>query len=88
MELLLYSTVGCHLCEDAVSVLEATRAHDATLHWRIVEIANDTELLARYGVRIPVISCDKSPQDLGWPFGPLDVLRYINNVSHSSGKPT
>lgn len=35
--------------------------------WESVEIADDPQLLERYGVRIPVIR-DAAGRELGWPF--------------------
>ena len=61
--LALYTTCGCHLCEQAEVLLQ---------HWAtqidVIEIANDTELLDRYGVRIPVLRRIDSGKELDWPF--------------------
>jgi hypothetical protein len=52
----LYTTLGCHLCEQ----LEATLATLMAVDYRLqrIEIADDATLLARYGVRIPVLVDD------------------------------
>ncbi|QJQ95714.1 MULTISPECIES: glutaredoxin family protein [Halomonadaceae] len=51
--LMLYTTLGCHLCEE----LEHHLAHLAGVEYSLarVEIAEDEALMVRYGVRIPVL---------------------------------
>jgi hypothetical protein len=68
----LYTTVGCHLCEQARELV-STVAPDITL--TLVDVAEDDELLARYGERIPVLM--KEGRELGWPFGLLDVQQFL-----------
>jgi hypothetical protein len=61
IRLRLYTTLGCHLCEQ----LEALLATLCAEHYRLerVEISEDQKLLARYGVRIPVL-VDEAGQEL------------------------
>lgn len=65
-ELILYLRAGCHLCEDAIDIL---RQHGHA--FRSVDIAADSGLEARYGLRIPVLT--RRGQEVDWPFGPPDV---------------
>ncbi|GAA1411077.1 glutaredoxin family protein [Catellatospora coxensis] len=51
--LTLYTRPGCHLCEDAVAVLERIGEP-----FEEVDISGDRELEAEYGDRIPVIVLD------------------------------
>ncbi|MEU8003365.1 glutaredoxin family protein [Catellatospora sp. NPDC049111] len=51
--LTLYTRPGCHLCEDAVAVLERIGEP-----FEEVDISGDRELEAEYGDRIPVIMLD------------------------------
>ncbi|WP_439134157.1 glutaredoxin family protein [Pseudomaricurvus sp.] len=65
--LYLYTTLGCHLCEDAKVLAWPVLEHfDCRL--QEIEIANDDELVERYGIRIPVVRFEGSEQELGWPF--------------------
>ena len=48
---------GCHLCEDALAVVERVRA-DVPFALRIVDIEADDELHRRYLERIPVTCVD------------------------------
>ena len=53
MSLVLYGRAGCHLCDEARTALERI-GHP----FEEVDIEADDGLLARYLVRIPVISLD------------------------------
>ncbi|MFT7219576.1 MAG: glutaredoxin [Candidatus Azotimanducaceae bacterium] len=70
----LYTTSGCHLCEDAETLL--TRLQGEGLHILVtpVEIAYSPELVDQYGIRIPVVRV--AERELGWPFT-LDTLRHF-----------
>lgn len=57
----LYTTAGCHLCEHAEAILDAEG-----IRFEPIDIAEDAELLRRYGVRIPVVAA--GGRELGWPF--------------------
>lgn len=67
----LYGTAGCHLCEEAADLLEAL-----SLPARSIDIAGDDELMARYGVRIPVLRRSDGAE-LGWPFGLAEVREFV-----------
>ena len=67
MELTLYSTDGCHLCDEAESLLQAERGARPALGWVVVDIAGDDALFERYGWLIPVIK-DGQGRELRWPF--------------------
>lgn len=53
----LYTRTGCHLCEQAEQVL---RAEQRTLPFALVtvDIDGDSELVRKYGVRVPVVAVD------------------------------
>lgn len=71
-ELVLYSTLGCHLCEQAEQLLT-----QAGLAYRYVDIADEDELLGRYGNRIPVLAMSGRNDELGWPFDQAKLQRYL-----------
>ncbi|MEZ5491865.1 MAG: glutaredoxin family protein [Gammaproteobacteria bacterium] len=73
--LIVYSTAGCHLCEQAEALL-CQLALETPLDWQTVDIATDAELVERYGVRIPVLVWQGSTIELGWPFD-LQQLRHF-----------
>ena len=53
----LYGRPGCHLCDDALAVLERIRA-DAPFELRTVNIEDDDALFKAYLERIPVVALD------------------------------
>ena len=53
----LYGRPGCHLCDDALAVLQRIRA-DAPFDLRTVNIEDDDALLRAYLERIPVVAVD------------------------------
>jgi len=69
--LILYTTSGCHLCELAEEILYAQN-----LRFTPVDIADDIELIQRYGVKIPVIA-DQQGRELGWPFDGTGLSAWL-----------
>ncbi|WP_305465171.1 glutaredoxin family protein [Photobacterium leiognathi] len=68
MLITLYSTEGCHLCEQAYSLLVEAGVQGNV---EVVDIAFDDALFSRYGVTIPVLSIqhhEHNVSELGWPF--------------------
>lgn len=53
----LYTRAGCHLCEDAESVLRAARER-ASFELTVVDVDRDPALTDRYGLRVPVVAVD------------------------------
>ena len=56
-QLVLYSKPGCHLCEEMKGVLDRVRTR-MPFTVREVDISTDPDLLARYGLEIPVLEID------------------------------
>nr|WP_255721090.1 MULTISPECIES: glutaredoxin family protein [unclassified Photobacterium] len=78
----LYSTEGCHLCEQAYRLLVEAGQKDNV---NVVDIAFDDALFSRYGVTIPVLSIqdhDHNVSELGWPFDKdsLETWLITNNL--------
>ncbi|RDL45927.1 glutaredoxin family protein [Marinomonas piezotolerans] len=63
-ELLLFGTLGCHLCDEAETLLKQWFGNELTL--KSIDIADSEDLVEKYGLRIPVISDGVNEQD--WPF--------------------
>ncbi|MCB1823957.1 MAG: glutaredoxin family protein [Candidatus Competibacteraceae bacterium] len=72
--LVLYTTSGCHLCEQAETLVRQQTAWVGT-----VEIVDDAELLERYGVRIPVLRRPDTGGELNWPFDAAGVRRLLSD---------
>ncbi len=58
----LYSRRGCHLCDDMLGALEALRT-TATFSWKVVDVDRESELVLRYGDRVPVL-VDSAGQEI------------------------
>lgn len=71
--LVLYSTSGCHLCEEAQRLVYTTLGFPV----EEVDIADDERLLERYGIRIPVLTRTDTGAEIGWPFGAEEVLALV-----------
>lgn len=74
MELILYSTDHCTLCERALDLLASMpelRGHSLV----VVDVARDDALLVRYGPRLPVLAL--GPHELAWPFGRAELVRLL-----------
>lgn len=75
-KLVFYTTVGCHLCEQADSLLQQFAEQNAgTLRFDIdeVDIATDEKLVELYGIRIPVVKNESNQREIGWPFALEDL---------------
>mgnify|MGYP000140753424 CR=1 FL=1 len=76
---LLYSTLGCHLCDEAVAILKVA----GLSKFDVVDISDDECLFAEYGVKIPVIvyldGKSNGKKELAWPFDLLSAREYIRS---------
>ena len=72
----LYSTLGCHLCDQAKAILwPLLQQYQCKLV--DVDIAEDDQLIERYGIRIPVLGAPKSAHELDWPFTAAQVNAFL-----------
>jgi hypothetical protein len=78
----LYSTVGCHLCEQAEELLQPF-VTAGVFGLQIIDISTDDALIERYGIRIPVLACDtgEGRLELGWPFDQAQVWSWWSQAS-------
>ncbi len=77
MKVQLFTTVGCHLCEEALAQLVALIDSGFTLEVEEVDIADSETLLERYGVRIPVVKVIDHEAELGWPFDIQQLQAFL-----------
>ena len=77
MNLKLYSTSYCHLCEQAEDMLiSLVKLHP--IAWETIEIIDDEVLLGLYGNSIPVLKRVDTNQELAWPFTKREIERLIS----------
>jgi glutaredoxin len=56
-DVVLYTRQGCHLCDDARAAIEAA-ARRHSLKLQTVDVDTDADLVARYGLEVPVVTID------------------------------
>lgn len=79
--LILYGTASCHLCEQAEAVLHgAARLSGSPLPFEKIDIAENPELLERYGIKIPVLREAASEMEIGWPFDAAGIISFIATI--------
>lgn len=69
---ILYGTEFCHLCDEAKAILGL-----AGVEAGYIDIAEDDDLLGKYGIRIPVLKRVDTGAELGWPFDAQAVSRFL-----------
>jgi len=78
-DLLLFTTLGCHLCEEAERMLATVSCSQSfTLTVDAIDIADDEALVEKYGILIPVLKRARDGEELGWPFDEELLARFIN----------
>lgn len=75
MNIRFYTTLGCHLCEEALSMIHLLQEQNEFLSLKEIEIANSNELIRLYGIRVPVIAREDD-EEINWPFT-LNELRIF-----------
>lgn len=69
--MVLYSTTGCHLCEQAQQLIVSVLGNPVTE----VDIADNEQLMADYAEHIPVLHRLGSGAEIRWPFVAEDIRR-------------
>lgn len=73
--LILYGTLGCHLCEDAEHILQALE-----LPYESIDIIEDNQLLEKFATSIPVLTINtQSDVYLYWPFNESQVTAWLEH---------
>jgi thiol-disulfide isomerase/thioredoxin len=89
IELVFYTTSGCHLCDEALAIVEEVHKANpqvaSVVQIKLVDIASADELIESFGKRIPVIHiCPKTSarghDELAWPFKHQDYIDFINRT--------
>lgn len=75
----LYGTTGCHLCEHAEALLLPWVAQG----WQVelVDIAEDDDLLERWGTAIPVLQAARQGSTLCWPFDASALQQFLEQLA-------
>lgn len=73
---------GCHLCDDARPIVDAA-AHRETVAVDEVDIDSSDELIARFGLRIPVLL---APDDTVLAEGVINDRRRLSRAIRRSAR--
>lgn len=76
LQLNLYSTSQCHLCENAESLL-MTLSEQHDINWQVIEISDNESLLELYEVKIPVIKRMDNNCEIHWPFSKEELAMFF-----------
>ena len=71
----LFSTTGCHLCEEAQYLLDSL---NQPVNYSPKDIIDDPAWSERYAIRIPVLYHVASAEELSWPFDQSTLLQFVN----------
>ncbi len=75
-KLYLYSTIACHLCEEAEEMLvELQQTVEFTLVKR--DIIDNAQWLEKYRVSIPVLELNQ--KELLWPFNKSQIVKFLED---------
>lgn len=72
----LMSTEHCHLCEQA-EMLIVQQVDGYKYIVEVEDIAVDDLLIARYGIRIPVLVDEQTKAELNWPFDQESLAAFV-----------
>lgn len=73
----LFGTLGCHLCDEAETVLAQVLPH-VQAQIEVVDIIEREEWLARYSTSIPVLQRQDNQTELYWPFDAQQAFEFLN----------
>ena len=82
MNLILFGTSACHLCEQAETILQHVLIQYPKIKLELIDIAIQTQWQEKYAIRIPVLLDSQSQRELGWPFNEDDVIIFIQELSN------
>ncbi|MFA0811968.1 glutaredoxin family protein [Microbulbifer epialgicus] len=75
-ELILYTTLGCTLCEKAkLEIWPLLQQYGLQLHE--VDIADSDDLLERFHLTIPVVGLGNPDDVLAWPFNQAQLGEWL-----------
>ncbi|GAA5523475.1 hypothetical protein Maes01_00020 [Microbulbifer aestuariivivens] len=77
VELILYTTLGCTLCEKAKPEIWPV-VEMFGLRLRQVDIAEDDELMERFSRSIPVVGLGDPEDTCPWPFTRTQLAEWVS----------
>jgi glutaredoxin len=85
IELTLFTKPGCHLCEEAKTVVDSviqgfSSSNDAEIFMTEVNILDDPQLIEKYAEEIPVLQIDGETHAY-WRIDAERLTKTLNNLS-------
>jgi len=77
LHLSLYSTEHCHLCEQAIELIDLALA-EQDVQYKVIDIVESATLLALYEFKIPVLKREDTNAEICWPFNIQEINRLIS----------
>jgi len=74
-QLVLYGTIGCHLCE--LAERELLTWVERGWQVELIDIAEDDLLCERFSLLIPVLENQQNGQLLNWPFDEVMLCDFL-----------
>lgn len=71
----LFGTLGCHLCEQAEVVVMPLVENGLLVE--LLDIAERSDWVDDYGLRIPVLRRVDTGAELDWPFEVEQIVRFL-----------
>ena len=82
IQLLLFGTSGCHLCEQAEQVIKECLPDNLDPTIETIDISGQEQWEEQYSLRIPVLYHLETKKELGWPFNQWQVKEFINELGY------
>jgi hypothetical protein len=83
IRLVLLGTSGCHLCEQAMLIINAYLSGQwDRLVVEPIDIAEQEQWQEKYAIHIPVLYHPETQKELGWPFAQTNIEEFINGLSN------
>jgi glutaredoxin len=75
--IILYTTLGCHLCEEAEQLLNQVEIpENTTIQKR--DIIDNQQWLDKYRISIPVLA--SNGKELNWPFTKIQIQQFLQKL--------
>lgn len=83
--LTLYSSIGCHLCEEARAMLQhIIEHHQLSAEINEVDVLSDDDIETRYAHHIPVVAINGV--EMGYPFTLPELEKWVLFVIGSTSE--
>ncbi len=79
--IILWSTDGCHLCEQAIGMFYYAKQQSLINdehRLQVKDIMENEALIQQYGEKIPVFYKFETQEELGWPITLDEMVSWIN----------